>query len=178
MENPALKESGYEVAKLGSLNPKIVIFDVPRELKEDEILDRLWNQNDNPFKEITKEELETNTKFRFRMGKRREDLTNWVVEVSPKIRAIMRKEERIRVYIDWQACRVQNFKGVTRCFKCQQYGHVQKYEYCKEEEKTCAYCAKEGHMTEDCPDKKAIDTKDRLWSITKTDRIVSLKLYN
>ena len=52
-----------------------------------------------------------------------------------------------------QACRVQDFKGGTRCLKCQRYAHVQKY--CKEEEKTCAYGTKEGHMTEECPDKKA-----------------------
>lgn len=43
--------------------------------------------------------------------------------------------------------------GVTRCCKCQQNGHVQKLY--TNEERTCAFCAKTGHMAEEYSHKKS-----------------------
>ena len=151
--NEALKEKGYIVARTGSLNPRLVIFDVPNTIKEEELAENIWEQNEDLLVNLDAGEFLANFKPRFKMGRRREDLTNWVIEVSPKIRTLLRKEEKTRLYIEWQSCRIQDFRGVTRCFKCQQYGHVQKF--CKDEEKTCAYCAKTGHMADECADKKA-----------------------
>lgn len=58
----------------------------------------------------------------------------------------------IRVFFEWRSCKVEDYKGVTRCYNCQLYGHVA--EFYIQKSKTCSYCSKEGHMIAECPDKK------------------------
>lgn len=49
--------------------------------------------------------------------------------------------------LDYQTCNVKNFLEVTRCFKCQSYGHITKV--CPAETSTCGQCAAE-HDTREC----------------------------
>ena len=153
MDHDALRKEGIKATIAGASNPKLVIFDAPRNLTEDELVETIYNQNEDLLDQVTKEEFTNNFKPRFRIGKRLVESTNWVVEVSPKIRTILRDSDKIRLYIEWRACKIQDFRGVSRCFNCQCYGHVAKF--CREKEKTCTFCANSGHMAIDCPEQKA-----------------------
>ena len=89
-----LKACGYKVTKAGASNPRIVVFDVPRNLSEKDVVETIYSQNEDLFEVIAKEEFKTNFALKFRMGRRAEETTNWVVEVSPKIRTILRADDK------------------------------------------------------------------------------------
>lgn len=52
-----------------------------------------------------------------------------------------------RLNIEFERCRVFPFIRITRCFKCQEYGHIA--NYCKKPEHICGKCGDE-HKSEDC----------------------------
>ena len=116
-------------------------------------METIYSQNKNLLDQVVKEEFQNNFKPRFRIGKRLGESTNWVVEVSPRIRTILRASDKIRLYVEWRSCKIQDFRGVSRCFNCQAYGHVAKL--CREKEKIFSCCAKSGHMAAECPEQKA-----------------------
>lgn len=153
VNNEGLNKEGLKPMPIGSANPKIIIFDVPRGLEVDELKRIIYNQNEDLFAEVDEVEFDRSFNPRFRTGIRLEDTTNWVVEVTPSMRTILRRNDRTRLYVDWNACKVQDYRGVTRCFKCQMYGHIARF--CKEELDTCSYCAESGHKKAECPQVKA-----------------------
>lgn len=169
VEHESLKEEGLTATRSGALNPKIVVYDVPRSIEPSELAKNVYDQNGSllrnwcrqgdPSQELSpQDKKERREKFckefvpRFKIGKREGHLTSWVLEVSPEIRNLLRIDDKVRIYLDWQSCKIQDYKGVTRCYNCQLYGHVAKF--CIQKSKTCSYCSKEGHMIADCPDKK------------------------
>lgn len=79
-------------------NPRVLIYDVDRNLEEEEIKECIYKQN--------LEEL----------GFTEEDR-----EARPRREHLL---EAGRVYIDFAACRVVDQLVITRCFRCQGYGHV------------------------------------------------------
>jgi hypothetical protein len=53
-----------------------------------------------------------------------------------------------KIYISWNACKVRDYISVSRCYKCQGFGHVAKYYRVNYE--ICAHCAKSGQSTRQC----------------------------
>lgn len=137
-----------------------MLFDVPRGLEPDDMLDCMIGQNEvllmgtlkGSEKEDRKEELKCEFIPRFMVGKKEGPLTNWVIEVSPRIRNLVRSSDKIRLFMKWQSCKVQDYRGVTRCYNCQLYGHVAKY--CTEMKKICSYCSAAEHLVADSQDRK------------------------
>lgn len=144
-----LKKHGFKIERPGKKEPRILIYDVQSSLTEQEIKDAIFEQNPDLVEGMEKSTFDTELKLQFRVGKRREDLTNWVAEVTPALRNKIRKIGRI--YIEWQFCRIQDFIGLSRCYQCQVYGHVAKY--CRQETSSCGHCAEDGHRASDCPKK-------------------------
>ncbi|CAK9823992.1 Uncharacterized 50 kDa protein in type I retrotransposable element R1DM [Anthophora retusa] len=81
----------------------------------------------------------------FKTGDKSRTKVNWVVEVTPEIREALKKSGK--VFIDWSACNIQDFLAVSRCYKCQAFGHVSKF--CTAKEDTCGHCAQSGHSYKD-----------------------------
>lgn len=152
LDHEALKLSGFTAIRSGALNPKIVLYDVPRNIEKEELTEIIYGQNEDLLEGLTKEVFREAFIPRFMIGRKEGQCTNWVIEVTPNIRNVLRSNERSRLYLQWQSCKIEDYRGVTRCYKCQSYGHVSKF--CREEEQVCSFCAKTGHKLIDCPEKK------------------------
>lgn len=73
---------------------------------------------------VTKEEYEENVAVIFRSGKKDANLTNYVVQGSGRIRRLLL--EAGRMFVRWGSHRVRDFISVTRYFRCQAFGNVQR----------------------------------------------------
>lgn len=132
------------------LKPRVQVYDVDTEISEEEFVKCLFRQNleDNGF---TEKEVTEGVRVCFKTGKRDRDVYNVVLECAPKIRNELISKGRI--YVEFPSCRVVDFLGVSRCFKCQGYGHVEKY--CTNTGPTvCSHCGGEGHSFQGCSKKE------------------------
>lgn len=136
-----LGKVGLEATLPGKAWPKMIVFGIPSDFSDNDIFDKidanLGDNSDIPSKWC---------KDMFRVGPRNNSgTTNWVLEVHPAVRRIIKQQGR--VYFDWKSCNVDDYLRVTRCFKCQKFGHVAKH--CNAD-KQCGYCAGSDHETRDC----------------------------
>lgn len=85
----------------------------------------------------------------FKSGPRDRDVTNWVMEVSPKYYS---KFEDTTLYLGFMRCRVKAYDEVTQCHLCLRHGHPA--AKCNDKECTCAHCGRKGHKADACPAKE------------------------
>lgn len=149
VEEEINKNDKLKVKRPAVIRPRMIIYDIDKGLEEAEVLDEIYEKKLRN-KGVSREEFDDSFKVIFRTGKRDARVTNYVVRVSGNIRRAMLAESRI--FINWGSHRTQDFVALTRCYKCQSFGHVQKA--CRRERVICGHCAREGHEYKDCPDKK------------------------
>lgn len=143
MENEKLRAAGLTVGVPAKLRPRILIRGIPTPLQEKEITSAVRLQNLDSY---PKENFHEHFKLMFKTGIKEKETTDWVAEVSPEVRKKIIKEGRI--YIQWHACYVQDFLTVSRCYRCQSFGHISKY--CKATIETCGHCGENGHSQKNC----------------------------
>ncbi|KAK5637866.1 hypothetical protein RI129_000128 [Pyrocoelia pectoralis] len=145
LQHPALTSEGLrtEPAKRGL--PRLKIFDAPKDLDATAIAEAVRNQNteDIPSTEFHKQFKIVHT-F---PSKIRNNIA--IAECTPEIR--QRLLQQGRIYIGFESCRTMDYIQITRCFKCQAYGHPSKY--CNATEDTCSLCAGQ-HFYTSCPHKE------------------------
>lgn len=102
--------------------------------------------------EKTLDEFCLDFRVAFRKGKRGDPSLNLVCEVDPSLRNVLLKKERL--YVSLCSCRFVDSISVSRCFKCQDFGHMAKF--CRGKE-VCRHCGLEGHKSEGCPTPDGVD---------------------
>jgi hypothetical protein len=122
--------------------PKIIIYDLERWRTEEEIIEDIRIQNTD----LEKAEFEKRFKVRFKLGNKNSPRVHFVCEVSPSIKAQF--ENIGRVYVGFTSCRVREYTNVTKCYKCQRFGHIAKY--CREDKLVCGKCGDVGHLFKEC----------------------------
>ncbi|XP_046666808.1 uncharacterized protein LOC124358551 [Homalodisca vitripennis] len=136
------------IKKSKKRRPKVLVYDVPKELDGKTLTEVVYAQN-NERKECTLENFQKSFRPLFKTGPKNKPTNNWVCEVSAETRNSLIRAGR--VFINWASCKVIDHHIVTRCYKCQRYGHMAKD--CKSEVDVCGHCAATGHETKACSHK-------------------------
>lgn len=149
--NAALKKSGIVAEPPRKRNPLMIMYSVSTGLKEDELLEQIYQQN---FPDIDEDTFKNEFKFKFRTGPRNLQTVHHVVEVSPRIRSLILKTGRI--FAGFTSLSTKDYLVVARCHKCGDLGHISKY--CKAGTEVCTHCGVQGHERSSCPGKNGPPT--------------------
>ncbi|XP_047041088.1 uncharacterized protein LOC124645330 [Helicoverpa zea] len=143
--------TGLIVGEPHKRKPRVVICGVPSSMQDKEVFTCLYNQNlADKLQDCSLETFLSSVKLSHKSGKKDADTCNFIIEVSAQIRkALMCKD---RAFINWSSCPVRDFTLVTRCYKCQQYGHAAKS--CRETTYICGHCGELGHSIKECTKKE------------------------
>ncbi|KAG8232533.1 hypothetical protein J437_LFUL012164 [Ladona fulva] len=143
-------EVGFTVDGEPNLNdPRIIIYDIDSGINEEELVIAVMLRNGYLKEGFSDEDFKKMFKPRFKLRKKEGETANWVVQLS--LILFKKVTNQGRVYIGLRSCRIKEYHGITRCFKCQGLGHIGKY--CRGAV-TCFKCGEEGHHVSSC-------TKDR-----------------
>lgn len=127
----------YQITAPGLKNPSIKIVDIEEHYEKEDLLDCIKKQNINIQHDLFEMEIKVFKKMKTKYMA--------IVECDPITFKKMLAENS--VYINWSRCRIFEYIGVYRCFKCGGFNHHA--EKCEREEK-CLKCCGVEHKTEDC----------------------------
>ena len=147
-----LEKVGLKIAIPAKRRPRVIIYDMPSEIGEREGLEAIYEQNGETLGMRGLEEFQEKAKLIFKTGPRGKTEVNWVLEVAPELRNRLRKAERL--FVMTRSCKVLDYISLSRCYKCQLYGHIAKH--CKAVKTTCSHCAEEGHTFSECKNKEQV----------------------
>lgn len=149
-KNEQLTTSGLTIDEPQKRRPRIIVVGVPTSMQDTEVFNCIFQQNlADKLKSMTTEKFLSSVKLSHKSGKKNAETCNYVIEVTAEIRkALITKD---RVFVNWSSCPVRDFTLVTRCYKCQQYGHAAKT--CRGEKTICGHCGEDGHDMKECPKK-------------------------
>lgn len=144
IECKRFSELGLKVDVPRRIGPKLIVYDVPNELTNDDFMKELYDKNlkgrvdESVFKE--------RVRVVSRNSKRGAACGNVILEVTKRMTEILHVEDRL--YINWRAFKFKEFVSVLRCHKCYAFGHMMRE--CGMKERLCQKCCEEGHLMRDC----------------------------
>lgn len=150
LANKKLKSSRLRVVEPGRALQKVMLYDTPKDMDRRELMSTIWAQNLR--KDLSEDEVLKEIKI-VKTIPAKEALEHLVMEVTPRMRSLLMRTGR--VYIDYDSCRIKHFLDVTRCYRCQEYGHVAKY--CKDKTTICSHCTGP-HDYKDCRNREQPET--------------------
>lgn len=130
-----------EVRRPSLRNPHILIHNLDSQMTPERIKNCLEVQNNIDTTEET-------VRYKFKMKTRNQQLSHFVLEVSPKVFKLLMSNGHL--YLGLQRCILTKFTLVTRCFCCQKFGHRGKE--CQSAAKGEFFCGRCGdkHETRSC----------------------------
>lgn len=146
-----VKETDFENINVNvtvpkKIDPSIIIYDVEREWKADELREEFVSKN---FEDLPEEELRKLAKkvvFRHAYKTKNVSRQNWIVQLPAKLFEKITKEGRS--FMLWRTYKLKEYINIARCYKCHMYGHVAKH--CKAEGDMCETCGGTDHKKEKC----------------------------
>ncbi|XP_023220918.1 uncharacterized protein LOC111622731 [Centruroides sculpturatus] len=94
--------------------PHLMIFSIPKHDTKEELLRNIYYQNESFHSLYSEEDFKQDFRLKFSTGKRGGDYQNWVIEVSPSMRAQVLRLDKLN--IGWSRCRAIDFCPVLQCF--------------------------------------------------------------
>ncbi|CAG9825802.1 unnamed protein product [Phaedon cochleariae] len=138
-----IKGKNLKIAEAMKINPKIIVFDVPKEVTDAELLEDLYNKNG--MSRVTVKDFNNWVKVDGRK-KMRHDLDNVLLSLNEEIAEYWIGKGY--VYIGWRSCKVKEVDIVKRCFKCCSVHH--RADQCKERGYVCRKCGESSHDARIC----------------------------
>lgn len=137
-DSKELDKAGLKVEQMSKVNPRLILRDVPVGMSRDDLRTELIALNLDKHKDT-----EVNVVYVFPPKKNR-STCNCIIEVSPLIRTKLLRGSN--VYINYSACRLEDYVRVLQCYRCLAFGHLSKN--CTASS-TCGHCAGD-HEMKDC----------------------------
>ncbi|XP_067128374.1 uncharacterized protein [Centruroides vittatus] len=135
-----------KLVEKGKKSPKIILYNVPTDSEEQDLLKDIYNQNTKLQEGISEQEFLESTKishsFHPKGGNHR---THTVLSVRPDIRNKFMQQGRI--YLGWCSIVIDDYIDITRCYNCTGFGHT---SYRCTERQRCTHCTKK-HKFKECP---------------------------
>lgn len=126
----------YKVKPVDENKPLLKIIGLYSKMSEEQLASNICAQNDSCDENSIIKIIE--------MKEQRNGITA-IVETDIKSYENILKIGRLN--IEFERCRVFPYVKITRCFKCQEYGHIAKF--CKKSEHICGKCG-EAHKSDEC----------------------------
>ncbi|CAK9834361.1 Uncharacterized 50 kDa protein in type I retrotransposable element R1DM [Anthophora retusa] len=146
------EDVGLKVELPKRIGPKVLVFDVPCDVTNEEFLNELFTKNVKTGKCcISEAEFKDRTRVVNRMNRKNASVGNVVVEVAKGVRDVLVEEGR--VYVKWRSCKVKDYVNVLRCYKCYAYGHMMRE--CSMKDRLCQQCGESGHLKNECKKERA-----------------------
>ena len=149
LTNMECVKNNFKIEHQAKQNPSLILYGVYSEMKNEEIIEKLVNQNIKDEKLY--EEAKQVTKPKFRTGPRKQERDHLVIETSNRVRLYLLEKAEGKVFINFERFAIKDFLSIPKCFRCISYGHVEKH--CRVPKQICKYCGKDNHECEKCPDK-------------------------
>ncbi|GLV33529.1 hypothetical protein CBL_20258, partial [Carabus blaptoides fortunei] len=146
------EQAGLVVDIPRKILPKIIIYDVPEEINNDELMDDIHSKNLSEI--ISMKELKDRARIITRGGKKDSNITNVIIGLPGK--AWKRLVEAGRIYVGWNSFKTRDFELVQRCYGCYGFGH--RLRECNAKGRVCRKCGRIGHTQLECDN----DRKTRL----------------
>ena len=153
-----LKEKGVEVSTSSVKLPQVIIYDLP----SSETPERLKEMNADLLRVTDAERFKRSLNFKFKTEPKGQEVVNWVLEVSPQLRNSLVTAGKL--YLGWSRCRVIDFVGLTRCYKCLRIGHIAVHCWAKTD--TCTHCAQD-----------AKGSSAQVWTLSATGQALRAPVY-
>ena len=123
-EHPKLKQVGLGAVVIGRLRPRMVVYDIPTDRPDDKITEAIIAQNFGQEAERDSINSQLRRIFKFNNRRATRHRNSWISEVTLELRKNLMESQRL--FADFNSCRVDDHLGVTRCYKCQGFGHEAK----------------------------------------------------
>ena len=150
IKNCDLSKLGLVVERPKKLNPFVMVYDVEKDYKEDELKEDLVRKNSDNIPESEIEEMKESIRFVHSFKCKSGSNLNRIVQVPAKLYANLTSAGR--AFLMWKTYRVKEYVNITRCYKCHGYGHIAKV--CTAPEQLCSVCGRNDHLRKDCTRKK------------------------
>lgn len=140
---PSFGQAGLRVERPKTMDPRILIFDVPNGMTENELLSSVHEKSVKEL--VSLAEFKKRARIVRRISKDEDSVGNVVVQLPLNCRDKILRDGR--VYVSWMSFKVKGWENVPRCFGCMGYGH--RVANCKNE-RLCYKCGKSGHVASAC----------------------------
>ena len=140
-----LEKAGLTAKSQDKALPRLSILDVSVDLSPEQVKEAILAQNFDSAPLDILSLATSSLKVMFRFGPREKRTCHWILECDPVVRKFLLTSRR--VYVGWNACRIQDHIRVARCYKCQKFGHNSS-DFRSDTQ--CGHCAA-SHETRACP---------------------------
>lgn len=152
IENKIKEVNGVRTVDIKAPKLSIILKFVHSTTHLEHVPTLLYKQNEKISDAYTThEEFTKAIRYKRQIQRDNSKTKNVILGVEPKLYDHLMRLGR--VHIGWQEIRVDNFIDVTRCYKCQSYGHIARHCTLEAPITVCSFCA-EAHKPSDCPIKQ------------------------